>query len=691
MIGRESRAGTMSTAHGHGGNFGSNGNAGTAAGDEVIGGGCGDGEVGWVGGGDDGGGGGGGGGPSGGGDVGWVVDKLARTIEHAVRELNALPIGGVGAGGRHGAEVNAVEAGIARLRKAMRMADPVFAEYADAVVVNELNKRGGGRATARSYLKRLLDLTDTEARHLLAFRDTLHPEPDPDPPPDVTAAELEAAEAQLQRRRRVGDRLAGAAKEGGFPVGKATSMNEVLGSFTGQGNGLMEEVAEAITDNVATTTADLFRSMCNAEARKRLEKRKSPDKAGTSQVRMTVRAPNVDGLCKIDAMVPAPTAAALNALMHLNAGPGSFLQLPDDVEDPRTLTQRRVHALHHILLFALQQSGDTEAVDSAGRAYGADADAKPNGGASASAGVRGGGIGDGWGSGSGGGAGGGAKSGTRPGDPDQGLLRWLRTESAFWDPERCPFVADLYSGRAQPLDRPNPGVASIVVAITASDLDEELRIREPERQSDGPEGPDGPDGSGGPDEPGRPDGPDALGRDRAFKRFPTNTGIDLTLPELVAMGAHKYAWLALLDDVTGRPLDLGRSRRTADLWQRMLLLASETVCTYPGCEQPADACETHHIDAWLFGGGTDIGNCTLRCPEHHRENDDAHAGDASGRATRPGETGRVGHVKPGEPPEFNDSPAARRSPGWSDTWWATYQSEKREAESSSAGWWSWSG
>lgn len=615
------------------------------------------------------------------GELGRACGALARAVEHAIRDLNSLSIGRVGESGQHGEEVNAVEAAMVTLRRAVRMADLVFAEYADAVVANGLNKRGGGRATARSYLKRLLDLTDTEARHLLAFRDTLHPEPDPDPPPDVTPEELSAADEKLRRRQRVGDRLADAAKAGDFPVARATSMNDILGSFTGQSDGLMEEVAESIADNVGTTPADLFRSMCAAEARKRLEKRKSATKAGASQVRLTVRAPNVDGLCKIDAMVPAPTAAALNALMHLNAGPGAFMDLPEGVEDPRTLTQRRVHALHHILLFALSGSGKAGeggagcVGDEAGRIgdhpAGDDGAETGRGGTSSGADPGPGGM----------------MSGADPGAPDRGLLRWLRTESAYWDPERCPYVEDLFSGRARPLAHQNPGVASIVVAITAPDLDEELRglsatesepgasrLEESQRE-----------------EPQVSAGDGESVEERAFKRFPTNTGIDVTLPELVALGSHKYTWLALLDDVTGRPLDLGRSRRTADLWQRMLLLAAETVCTYPGCERPADECQTHHIDAWLFGGGTDIGNCTLRCPEHHRENDDANAGDASGRATHPRETGRVGHVKPGEPPEFNDSPAARRSPGWSDTWWGTYQSQKREAESTARNWWSRSG
>ena len=577
-----------------------------------------------------------------------LVAKLTRNIEGMIRQLTTLPIGAVGGDGHHGDEINHVEAGVVRLRNAIRSADVVFAEYANAVVVNELHKRGGGRATPRSYLKRLFDITDTEARHLLAYRDALHPEPDPDPPADATPEELEAAEKQLHRRRAIGERLAASAKKGNFPVCRSNQMNEVLGSFTGQEHGLMEDVAEAITDNIDSTPADLFRSMCANEARKRLEKRKSATKAGTSQARLTVRAPNVDGLCKLDAMLPAPTAAVLNALLHLNAGPGAFLDLPDGVKDPRTLTQRRVHALHHVLLFALQQSG-------AGAAAGVEVGVGDGAGVGAAAGVR---------SGAGGIGGNAPEAGDGTGeDQGRGLLRWLRTESTYWDPERCPFVADLYSGVAQPLARPNVGVASIVMAIRASDFDDELQAAQRE----------------GPPE----------GERRVFKRFPTNTGIDLALPELVTLGAHKYAWLALLDDITGRPLDLGRSRRTADLWQRVLLLASETVCTYPGCEQPADMCETHHIDAWLFGGGTDIGNCTLRCPEHHRENDDADAGHASGRATHPRETGRVGHVKPGRAPEFNDSPAARRSPGWSESWWATYQSDRREAQSTSTGWWSW--
>ena len=100
--------------------------------------------------------------------------------------------------------------------------------------------------------------------------------------------------------------------------------------------------------------------------------------------------------------------------------------MPEGVNDPRTLTQRRVHALHHVLLSVLQQSA--------------------------------GGVGGAAGEGPGG-----SEMRGSPEDEGRGLLRWLRTESTWWDPDRCPFVADLYSGRAKPLARANPAVASIVV------------------------------------------------------------------------------------------------------------------------------------------------------------------------------------------------------------------------------------
>ena len=355
-----------------------------------------------------------------------AVVTLVHEVDAAVEQLMDLPIGQVGAADGHVDDVGAMEKGLAVLRAAARKMDFVFAEFADAVVVNQLHKRDGGRATARTYLKRLFDLTDTESRQLLLYRDTLYPEPDPEPPPDAGPEETAAKAEQHERRSAVGRRLATSARKGNFPVGRATQMGEVIDGFRGQETGLMEEVAEAIADNVDSTPAGLFRSMCTGEARSRLEKRKSPTKAGTSQARLTVRAPDVNGLCKLDAMLPAPTAAVLNALLHLNAGPGAFLELPEGVNDPRTLTQRRVHALHHVLLSVLQQSA--------------------------------GGVG---------GAAGEGPSGSEmrgnPEDEGRGLLRWLRTESTWWDPDRCPFVADLYSGRAKPLARANPAVASIVV------------------------------------------------------------------------------------------------------------------------------------------------------------------------------------------------------------------------------------
>ncbi|WP_306509729.1 DUF222 domain-containing protein, partial [Corynebacterium xerosis] len=398
-----------------------------------------------------------------------AVVTLVHEVDAAVEQLMDLPIGQVGAADGHVDDVGAMEKGLAVLRAAARKMDFVFAEFADAVVVNQLHKRDGGRATARTYLKRLFDLTDTESRQLLLYRDTLYPEPDPEPPPDAGPEETAAKAEQHERRSAVGRRLATSARKGNFPVGRATQMGEVIDGFRGQETGLMEEVAEAIADNVDSTPAGLFRSMCTGEARSRLEKRKSPTKAGTSQARLTVRGPDVNGLCKLDAMLPAPTAAVLNALLHLNAGPGAFLELPEGVNDPRTLTQRRVHALHHVLLSELQQSA--------------------------------GGVGGAAGEGPGG-----SEMRGSPEDEGRGLLRWLRTESTWWDPDRCPFVADLYSGRAKPLARANPAVASIVVSIRASDLDGELRILAPDGARPDGAPPDGSTGDGGHFDGSAPDG-----------------------------------------------------------------------------------------------------------------------------------------------------------------------------------------
>jgi hypothetical protein len=71
-------------------------------------------------------------------------------------------------------------------------------------------------------------------------------------------------------------------------------------------------------------------------------------------------------------------------------------------------------------------------------------------------------------------------------------------------------------------------------------------------------------------------------------------------------------------------LNLGRARRLFSTAQRRALELRDRGCTFPGCHQPARACEAHHQDHWEHGGPTDLRNGCLLCDHHH---DQAHRQD----------------------------------------------------------------
>lgn len=161
------------------------------------------------------------------------------------------------------------------------------------------------------------------------------------------------------------------------------------------------------------------------------------------------------------------------------------------------------------------------------------------------------------------------------------------------------------------------------------------------------------------------------------KRFPTNTGINLTASEILRLGAAKYDFGCVLDSESGRPLHLGRTARSATLSQRLALLASELVCSGKDCGEPAANCDIHHIEPWYAGGVTDIENLTQLCYKDHPRNDDTRTGQGNkGYADHDPVSGRVGQRQPCGELIHNESTAQQESGGakiraqeWPDPVW----------------------
>ena len=85
--------------------------------------------------------------------------------------------------------------------------------------------------------------------------------------------------------------------------------------------------------------------------------------------------------------------------------------------------------------------------------------------------------------------------------------------------------------------------------------------------------------------------------------------------------ARIAALAALLFDGPRIPLAVGRASRTATPAQRKALAARDGGCIIPGCQIPAENCQSHHVLDWSAGGPSDIDNLTLLCWTHHRQVD----------------------------------------------------------------------
>ena len=128
----------------------------------------------------------------------------------------------------------------------------------------------------------------------------------------------------------------------------------------------------------------------------------------------------------------------------------------------------------------------------------------------------------------------------------------------------------------------------------------------------------------------------------AHPTHPTRTtvkagsGVELGLIDLLRLGLSEDMYAAVIDrdaPVVESQLKLGRTKRSADLDLRIALQLLDGTCRHPGCSRPPDACDAHHLVAWLLGGATDLDNLTLLCRRHHSDNDDTRADPRRGHMT----------------------------------------------------------
>ena len=67
----------------------------------------------------------------------------------------------------------------------------------------------------------------------------------------------------------------------------------------------------------------------------------------------------------------------------------------------------------------------------------------------------------------------------------------------------------------------------------------------------------------------------------------------------------------------GRPLSVGRRKRTVSPAMRRALQSRDRGCRFPGCTHTRFL-HAHHIQHWARGGPTELGNLVQLCSYHHR-------------------------------------------------------------------------
>ncbi len=85
-------------------------------------------------------------------------------------------------------------------------------------------------------------------------------------------------------------------------------------------------------------------------------------------------------------------------------------------------------------------------------------------------------------------------------------------------------------------------------------------------------------------------------------------------------GLASYLRTRLAPDIAASvslPLDVGAVTETIPVHLRRAVIARDRHCRWPGCRQPAAACQPHHIVPRSQGGSTCLTNMILLCSFHH--------------------------------------------------------------------------
>lgn len=139
--------------------------------------------------------------------------------------------------------------------------------------------------------------------------------------------------------------------------------------------------------------------------------------------------------------------------------------------------------------------------------------------------------------------------------------------------------------------------------------------------------------------------------------FSLTNGARMTGAEYVTARHAEYMNSVLAVPMEGL-VNVYRHERLANEKQRLMAALENPVCPWPGCTEPADSCQIHHIDAWRRGGQTNAANLCTVCGYHNGVNDDEPSHPRRGRLVR--YRGEVFWSPPGGGPlRRNENPAAR--------------------------------